>query len=49
MSLDRHATRCRCLLWDGEKKTLYDKILNNQVIQVPKGELMPIFVDGNPI
>ena len=36
------------MLWDGEKKTLYDKILDNQVIQVPTGELMPIFPDGNP-
>jgi|GEM_PF-4632441 len=25
------------------------EILNNQVVQVPTGELMPIFPDGNPI
>lgn len=39
------------ILWmffDEDKKTLYDKILDNQVIQVPKGEIMPIFPDGKP-
>ncbi len=36
------------MLWDAEKKTLYDKILNNQAISVPKGSAMPIFPDGKP-
>ena len=36
------------MLWDGEKKTLYDKILGNQAIQVEKGELLPIFPNGKP-
>ncbi len=37
------------MLFDPEKKTLYDKVLNNQAIQVPAGGLMPIFPNGNPI
>lgn len=37
------------MLFDAEDKTLYDKILNNQAVQVEKGELLPIFPDGNPI
>jgi len=37
------------MLFDPEKKTLYDKVLNNQVIQVPSGDLLPIFPNGNPI
>lgn len=37
------------MLFDPEKKTLYDKVLNNQAIQVEPGELMPIFPNGNPI
>jgi uncharacterized RDD family membrane protein YckC len=36
------------MLFDAEKKTLYDKILDNQVIQVEKGELMPLFPGGKP-
>lgn len=36
------------MLWDAEKKTLYDKILNSQAISVPKGEIMPLFPDGKP-
>jgi uncharacterized RDD family membrane protein YckC len=37
------------MLFDADKKTLYDKILDNQVIQVEKGGIMPIFPNGNPI
>ncbi len=37
------------MLFDGEQKTLYDKVLNNQAIQVEPGGLLPIFPDGNPI
>lgn len=37
------------MLFDSDNKTLYDKILNNQAVQVEKGELLPIFPDGNPI
>lgn len=37
------------MLFDGEKKTLYDKVLNNKAVQVPAGELLPIFPNGNPI
>ena len=36
------------MLFDPDKKTLYDKILDNQVVQVPSGEFMPIFPDGTP-
>ena len=36
------------MLADGEKKTIYDKVLNNQSIQVEKGSLTPIFPDGKP-
>lgn len=36
------------MLWDGEKKTLYDKILSNQVVAGPKGGITPIFPDGKP-
>ncbi len=36
------------MLWDGEKKTLYDKMLGNQVVQAEKGGIMPIFPDGKP-
>lgn len=36
------------MLWDGEKKTLYDKVLNYRAVSVPKGELMPIFPNGKP-
>ena len=36
------------MLFDADKKTLYDKILDNQVVQVPSGEFMPIFPDGKP-
>ncbi len=37
------------MLFDAEKKTLYDKVLNNQAIAVPPGEFLPIFPNGNPI
>lgn len=37
------------MLWDGEKKTLYDKMLNNTAFSVPKGSITPIFPGGNPI
>ena len=37
------------MLFDPEKKTLYDKVLNNQAVQVPTGDLLPIFPNGNPI
>lgn len=37
------------MLFDAEKKTLYDKVLNNQAVQVEPGALLPIFPDGNPI
>lgn len=37
------------MLFDPEKKTLYDKLLNNQAIKVPAGDLLPIFPNGNPI
>lgn len=36
------------MLWDGEKKTLYDKILSNQVVAGPKGGITPIFPGGKP-
>lgn len=36
------------MLWDGEKKTLYDKVLNNQAVVVPKGAITPIFPGGTP-
>ena len=36
------------MLWDGEKKTLYDKVLNYQAIQVPPGKLFPIFPGAKP-
>jgi len=36
------------MLWDGEKKTLYDKVLDNQVVQAEKGGIMPIFPNGKP-
>ena len=36
------------MLFDAEKKTLYDKILNNRASSVAPGSLMPIFPDGNP-
>ena len=36
------------MLWDGEKKTLYDKVLSNQVVPGPKGSITPIFPDGKP-
>jgi uncharacterized RDD family membrane protein YckC len=36
------------MFFDSEKKTLYDKILDNAVVQVEKGELMPIFPSGKP-
>ncbi len=36
------------MLWDGEKKTLYDKMLGNQVVQAEKGGIMPIFPNGKP-
>ncbi len=36
------------MLWDGEKKTLYDKMLNNSAVVVPKGSITPIFPGGNP-
>ena len=36
------------MLWDGEKKTLYDKILGNQVVAGPQGSITPIFPDGKP-
>jgi len=38
-------------LWfffDAENRTLYDKILGNQVVKVEKGSLMPLFPGGNP-
>ncbi len=37
------------MLWDGEKKTLYDKVLNMSAIQAPPGSLMPLFPGGKPI
>lgn len=37
------------MLFDADDKTLYDKVLNNQAVQVEKGELLPIFPGGNPI
>jgi uncharacterized RDD family membrane protein YckC len=37
------------MLFDAEKKTLYDKVLNYQAIQVEPGGLLPIFPEGNPI
>ena len=37
------------MLFDAEKKTLYDKVLNNQAVQVEPGALLPIFPNGNPI
>lgn len=37
------------MLFDGEKKTLYDKVLNNKAIKVPSGGLLPIFPNGKPI
>ena len=37
------------MLADSEtKKTIYDKILNNQAIQVEKGSITPIFPGGKP-
>ncbi len=36
------------MLWDGEKKTLYDKVLNSKAVVVPKGSITPIFPGGNP-
>ncbi len=36
------------MLFDPEKKTLYDKILSNQVVTGPKGGITPIFPDGKP-
>ena len=36
------------MLWDGEKKTLYDKVLNNRAVVVPKGSITPIFPGGVP-
>ena len=36
------------MLFDAEKKTLYDKVLNNTASSVAPGSLMPIFPDGNP-
>jgi uncharacterized RDD family membrane protein YckC len=36
------------MLFDSEKKTLYDKVLNDQAIQVEPGELLPIFPEGKP-
>ena len=36
------------MLWDGEKKTLYDKVLNYQATNVAKGGLMPLFPNGKP-
>jgi len=38
-------------LWifvDSDKKTLYDKILDNEVVNVPATSIMPIFPDGKP-
>lgn len=38
-------------LWifiDSDKKTLYDKILDNEVVNVPPSSIMPIFPDGKP-
>ena len=37
------------MLFDAEKKTLYDKVLNDKAISVQPGELMPIFPNGNPV
>ena len=37
------------MLFDADKKTLYDKVLNNQAVQVPSGGLLPIFPNGKPI
>lgn len=37
------------MLWDGEKKTLYDKVLNSKAVAVPTGSITPIFPGGNPI
>jgi len=34
--------------WDGDKKTLYDKILDNEVVQAEQGGIMPIFPNGKP-
>lgn len=36
------------MLWDSEQKTLYDKILDNEVVVGQKGGLMPLFPDGKP-
>jgi len=36
------------MLWDGEKKTLYDKVLNSRAVVVPKGSITPIFPGGVP-
>ena len=35
-------------LWDSERQTWTDKIMSTHVIEVPKGEIMPIFPDGKP-
>jgi uncharacterized RDD family membrane protein YckC len=35
-------------LWDTERQTWTDKIMSTHVIEVPKGEIMPIFPDGKP-
>lgn len=35
-------------LWDSERQTWTDKIMNTHVVEVPKGEVMPIFPDGKP-
>ena len=36
------------MLWDEDKKTLYDKILNNRAFVVEKGSLLPLFPNGKP-
>lgn len=36
------------MLFDPEKKTLYDKILNAEVVPGPKGGVMPLFPNGKP-
>lgn len=35
-------------LWDSERQTIADKIMKTHVIEVPKGEILPIFPDGKP-
>lgn len=37
------------IFFDSDKKTLYDKILDNEVVSAEQGGLLPIFPDGNPI